>query len=324
MEIEIRPLSTGEILDRTFRLYRAQFGLFVGIATVAALMETAGNAVEILGFRYAQMLKMNNLLVNAAVGVGSLLQMLLVLVAASVVFAAVARAVMELHQGRRMGIASAYQAVLPRWFRYVRLAVCWWFLSGWPFILVFLLLAIPIGMLGGHVVTAESPKFIGAVVAWVVMLLFSVPVCIWLFCRYSLCMAASAIEDLGAYRSLKRSVMLSKGFRWRIFLLLLVVYVLQSILATGLMVPILGFFLNLPKTHGVLPLGAAIYEIAIGLVMIAVITPIYTVGLTLIYIDTRIRKEGYDIELMMQRTAGGMTAPSAAPQPGDSAPLATG
>lgn len=324
MEIEVRPLSTGEVLDRTFRLYRAQFGLFVGIATIAALIETAGNALQILGVRYAQLLHTNALLVNAAAGVGFLLQMLLVLVAASVVFAAIARAVMELHQGRREGIASAYQAVLPRWFRYVRLAVAWWFLASWPFILVFFLLAIPIGMLSGHVVAPKSPAFIGEIILWFVALLLTIPACIWLFCRYSLCMAASTLEDLGAFGSLKRSVALSKGFRWRIFLLLLVVYVLQSILATGLMAPLIGAFFDLQKTHGVLPLWAAIYEIGIGFVMISLITPIYTVGLTLIYIDARIRKEGYDIELMMQRTGGEGTVGGIAPQPGDSAPFAMG
>jgi hypothetical protein len=33
---ELRPLSTGEILDRTFFLYRSNFWLYVGLASIAA------------------------------------------------------------------------------------------------------------------------------------------------------------------------------------------------------------------------------------------------------------------------------------------------
>jgi hypothetical protein len=44
----------------------------------------------------------------------------------------------------------------------------------------------------------------------------------------------------------------------------------------------------------------------------AFIGPIYAIGLTLFYYDQRIRKEGFDIEWMMQ-AAGLAPAPSAAP-----------
>ncbi|HKE30376.1 MAG TPA: hypothetical protein VKD65_01535, partial [Candidatus Angelobacter sp.] len=36
MTTALRPLTTGELLDRTFVLYRNNFMLFAGIATVAA------------------------------------------------------------------------------------------------------------------------------------------------------------------------------------------------------------------------------------------------------------------------------------------------
>ena len=49
MRIELRPLSAGEVLDRTFQLYRARFGMFVGIATVAAAIQTAGSALQSMG-----------------------------------------------------------------------------------------------------------------------------------------------------------------------------------------------------------------------------------------------------------------------------------
>ena len=48
------------------------------------------------------------------------------------------------------------------------------------------------------------------------------------------------------------------------------------------------------------------------------VVPISAIGITLFYYDQRIRKEGYDIEWMMQ--AAGLTAPQ--PAPPTEAPLA--
>jgi hypothetical protein len=45
----------------------------------------------------------------------------------------------------------------------------------------------------------------------------------------------------------------------------------------------------------------------------ALIKPIYSIGLVLFYYDQRIRKEGYDIEWMMQ--AAGLTPPAVAELP---------
>ena len=40
---ELRPLSLGEILDRTFTLYRKRFWLFAGLAVVSASVVTLGS-----------------------------------------------------------------------------------------------------------------------------------------------------------------------------------------------------------------------------------------------------------------------------------------
>jgi len=45
---------------------------------------------------------------------------------------------------------------------------------------------------------------------------------------------------------------------------------------------------------------------AVGFIVEVLITPIYGIGLTLLYYDQRIRLEGYDIERMMEEA--GMTA----------------
>src|SRR6185437_4632483 len=45
---DLRPLSTGEVLDRTFQLYRSRFALFVGLALLPAAANTLINAARLV------------------------------------------------------------------------------------------------------------------------------------------------------------------------------------------------------------------------------------------------------------------------------------
>jgi hypothetical protein len=56
----------------------------------------------------------------------------------------------------------------------------------------------------------------------------------------------------------------------------------------------------------------AVQQIA-NFIIDTLIGPMYAIGLTLFYYDQRIRKEGYDIERMMQ--AAGLTPPAELPAP---------
>ena len=46
----LRPLSLGEILDRSFAVYRANFWLFVGIGSLSAVVQLVVNATQLLIF----------------------------------------------------------------------------------------------------------------------------------------------------------------------------------------------------------------------------------------------------------------------------------
>jgi uncharacterized membrane protein YuzA (DUF378 family) len=128
--------------------------------------------------------------------------------------------------------------------------------------------------------------------------------------RYSLAVPASVVEDLPARQAIRRSIDLSKGSRGRIFMLALLIGAIQIglILITQLFFLIAAF-----KHKGAMPLWAQIAQQVVGFCTNSFIGPIYATGLTLFYYDQRIRKEGFDIELMMQ--AAGMTLPPAVPQP---------
>jgi uncharacterized membrane protein len=130
--------------------------------------------------------------------------------------------------------------------------------------------------------------------------------------RYSLAVPASVVENLRAFPALRRSIDLSKGSRGRIFLLGLLVVVIQL----GLGGITQGFFIVAAfKQHGELAAWVRALQQIVGFFTNTFVGPIYAIGLTLFYYDQRVRKEGYDIEWMMQ--AAGLTPPEpdAEPEP---------
>lgn len=313
MKLELRPLSAGEVLDRTFQFFRARLGMFVGIATVGAAIRTAGATLQTFSLRYLTTHGKGYVITSVWSSSSIVVNLATSLLAYSLVFAAITAAVMALHLGRSTGISESYREIWPRWFRFVRLSITVGFLSLWPLIIVAGLMIAEIG-LAPRLSTHTAPFAARAFGYGMLGMLVAFPICVWLLCRYALSCAACVVEDLKVWRALKRSASLSKGLRWRIFLLLLLVYVIEVILTVSLMAPT---FLFLFRAHGHLPLGVVAYELGLGFVVTALISPIYGIGLTVIYLDARIRKEGYDIELMMQHSAeaAGLSADPSAPQP---------
>lgn len=319
MELELRPLSAGEVLDRTFQLFRARFGMFVGIATIAAAIRVGGSALQLGSTQFLARHGYGHALATVWTSASSLISICISLLAFSVVFAAITAAVMALHLGQPTGIAASYRQVLGRWFRYVRLSVAVGFLSMWPLLIVLGIFVAEI-VAAPRVQSPQSAAYISKMFGFTALeMVVAAPLCAWLLCRYALSTAASVVEDLAPWRSIQRSVALSKDLRWRIFLLLLLVYVIQTIFAVSLVAPAVVFIV---RARGHLSMGLLMYELAVGFVVTALTSPVYGIGLSVIYMDARIRKEGYDIELMIQRSGEGAAIGTETNLPGDAAPMA--
>jgi hypothetical protein len=125
--------------------------------------------------------------------------------------------------------------------------------------------------------------------------------------RYSLALPACVVENLKATKALRRSVDLSKGAKGRIFVLGLLVAALKIglVLFTQLFL-----FVSIFKHNGQASPGVNALSQVITFFTTSFLGPILATGLTLFYYDQRVRKEGYDIEWMMQ--AAGLTPPALA------------
>lgn len=312
MQTTLRPLTLGEILDRTAEIYRTNFLLLAGISSVYAGILLVLGLLQVGAQRAFSAMHMNTALIVGAV-TGIVLLFLVSLVCGGVAVAANTRAVGWLHLGEQASISAAYRAVLPRTGRYVWLLTIIYFLAWFPCVLIYAGYAVLVlhyvrttGLLTAHTAPAidqSTAVMLGiATVAFFLLLLAFGIYGIFMSLRYSLAVPACTVENLKARAAIKRSISLSKGSRGRIFMLGLLTIVIQI----GLAALTQGFFILAGIKHkGMLPLWMSVLQQLLAFLTNTFVGPIYATGFTLFYFDQRIRKEGFDIEHMM--TAAGMT-----------------
>jgi hypothetical protein len=321
METNLRPLSLGEILDRTAQLYRANFFLFAGIF---AMYSGVALAMSLLLIGLGELMKAAHMthyvLLITSIGTGIDWLILFLLFGAAV--AAISRAVAWVHLGEPATIRGAYASILPRLGRYLWLMTITALVVWTPLVLLyagyfgFMFLNVKgFGtQAGAGAQAAANPQAaVTILVASLIFMLLLLPACIYTILmglRYALALPACVVENLKARASLRRAIDLSKGARGRIFVLGLLIGFIKIglVLATQLFI-----FIAVFKNHGQLGPGLTAISQIIGFFTNTFLGPIYAAGITLFYYDQRVRKEGFDIEWMMQ--AAGMTAPASVPEP---------
>jgi hypothetical protein len=125
--------------------------------------------------------------------------------------------------------------------------------------------------------------------------LLIVPGILWML-SYSLIVPAILVEGQRAIPSLRRSSELVRGHRGKVFCVLLVVNLLQAVLAGGV-----GMISNL--VFSAASGSAAILSSALGNLLSIFLTPLAIIAAILLYYDMRIRKEGFDLEMLSRALA---------------------
>ncbi len=301
MNTELRPLSLGEILDRTFQIYRSRFPLFAGIAVVAATIRLLFGG-GFLALQEALRGGHQTAALQVTTGLGSLVTAAVSWIAAGLTFAALTFAVEKIYLDRPTTITNAYQGVLLHLWRYVTLNLACFLLPFLPFVLIGVLTVVAVAAKAGSfagpgAVAKGAAAAILGVVGFILILLF--PLCMWLASRYALANAAAISESLTVRAALRRSVSLSLGTRGRIILAMISIVVVQICLGLLFTFPTFG---PISRSLGHPPLWISLYQLGFGFVSSVIFTPIYGIVLALFYYDSRIRKEGFDIEWLMERT----------------------
>jgi hypothetical protein len=327
MNETLRPSTLGEILDRTFQLYRNNFWLFLGIAAlplvlalvlavpivaifaipgIAGRIDDPAATIRVIAFMFAFVI---------------FLPLYLGLYAFSI--AGITQATIAIQRGEKLTIRAALKMVRPRFWTYL------WYLLLQGIMAAIVPMCISGVLLGALIYLAShSGGGIASGLAFGLLMFLAETalfgVIVWLILSYAMGMAVCVVEKKTAWQSLMRSWSLSKGTRGRIFVLFLLLLVLSFVVLMisyllALIVILAATFLGTGKALAVIGLivAAIVYIVGIIGTQIAIV-PVPWIALVLFYYDQRIRKEGYDIEWMMQQAGLAQSPSTASPAEGAS------
>jgi hypothetical protein len=292
--VDLRPLTLAELLDRAFSTYRHHLWLFVGIMAVPAIWSiTSAVAMEVFkAVTTAPGAKPGAAPTQIALLlIGSFLLAIVYLLAYAFALGATTVAVSHLYMGRETSVGAAYRAVQPHWRRLVVLLFwCWLrlFLTMMGIVVVGGVLAAIFGMI--------SPLF--SIFFMALAVGGGGALCIFLVVRWGVSVPAVVLENLPARSSLARSVELTADNRGRTFLVILCAMVITYATVALLQVPfIVGATLAGPGTALSMLLGIA--GAVLGGIGSMFSGPIMIIGLAMMYYDLRIRKEAFDLHVML-------------------------
>lgn len=327
MNEPLRPLSLGEILDRTAQMYRARFLVYLGIGVIpaATLLAFAGLGFVLLAWAGAGGPDLSAQGTQAVVAVLLLLLLGLValpvwLVTTSLGWAAMSQAAAGAVLGETPTIRQAYRAVWK----------CGWSCVGLYVLLALIVVVAPLAVLFG------ASALLGVVAALggragagnglatlagfgIFALVFVLAAfALWMLLRLSLAYPACVVEQLGPLAAIKRSNVLSRSTRGRILLLFLLGTALGWLLTLGAMAPVAVVLALIPAANAPqhAELVGRIFLFAwygLSIALQAVVRPVFGIALTLFYFDQRIRTEGFDIEWMMRQAGMIQESPPAPP-----------
>ena len=323
MNEPLRPLTLGEILDRTTHLYRSRFLLLLGISVVptgviVVLACLVGLIVAWWSAAGASSVSDTaGYILVAIFAIGVLLVALPVYVVSTALsMAAMSHAVSRVHLGLATTIRDDYKSVWHRGWRYIGLCILeGLFIGAVPFALYILLIILLAGAAALARTTGMGDITSGALFILVVVLVVIALIAyvFWMMIRLSLAFPACVVEQIGAWSAVKRSWNLSNGTKGRILVLYVLAAVLSWMLSMGIIFLLSILLFLIPGMRGTQYTQAAeVMSLFIlygtPFVVQALVRPVYGIAFVIFYYDQRIRKEGFDIEWMMLQA--GLTPPA--------------
>jgi len=312
MDLALRPMSTSQVLDRTFHLYRNNFVLFAGIAILTPAMRLIAMLAQLRIFGPLEVPQQPEAITPQFLQ-AFLVRIAILLVVTSVIYvlgtalasSATAYAVSMVHLGKNTTIADSYKHVWPIFGRILGVLCTVLFFTVGPIFLiemVFMVLLISTPLL----VRNGNPSLLGLLllVGMLVGLTLFLAAVVWMFfaiCRYALAIPACTLEKLPVWQSIKRSKFLTAGDKGGIFGIVVLTALMAIILTVVLQLPASiasGGSLYTGKTP--LTMAAAIWTYIAEFLGAALAGPIATIALALVYYDQRVRKEAFDLQILMQ------------------------
>lgn len=260
-DLDLRPLSLGEILDRTFTLYRRNFLLFFGITALPQLLVLGFNLFQILLKGRPAVL---NGVSGSVVGLGilaALLGFIVYLIAYLFVHGGTVYAVSDLYLGRNTSIGACLRRMR------------------------------------GQAGTLLGVLILNGLVVMAAFIFLIVPG-VYMACRLMTCIPAALLENLGPRTSLERSFALTRDNAGRAFVIYLLYFAILYAMFFLFAFPFMMALAFSARNPAMVTTWTIFMQVGNSLATILV-TPIITIASTVFYYDLRVRKEAFDLQIMM-------------------------
>ena len=317
-DLHLVPLGAGDLIDRAVRLYRRHLFTLMRIAAPPVIISATGSVLWTVGRRN----------IVAAPDTGSLIFYSFMIFAAGVLFTgghlfslivmggASRNLVTHLLWNEPVLVRTTYAAVRSRF---------WSLLGATLIIVMWLAIGSMVGFFGAYIVMmflgmfTVLLAFMGTpwlpVIFGVITVLASMIVFFWLFFfmagKVAYVPQVLLVEGKRVFESVGRSFSLARGNVRRLMAMtFFIIFAANS--ALMLLVLPLGWYGYLngidpsPFSAAQWPAWYAISYSVIEPLSSIVITPIWMLGMSLLYVDERVRHEGYDIELMASQKLDAM------------------
>ena len=323
-QLQLAPLGAGDLIDRTVRLYRRHFGALIRASAPPVVVSALGTVLWSVSVRSLAVTESEGRMVGYVAGaaLGAGVYVLGLLAQLIVVGGASRNLVMHLLWGEPVTARLIYRSVRSRFWGLLGATVVvlfWLFISGTAAMAAGLLVLIPSVFLVAFAVALT----VGAGAEWVGLVLFvllwgaSVLLMLYVFFlvagRVAYVPQVLMVEGRGVFDSIGRSSGLARGNVRRLMGMFLFTGFAWYSAAMLLLLP-LGWYAYLNGVNPFemdatrVPAWYAVSSEVLGQVATILLAPVWMMGLSLLYVDERVRHEGYDIELLAAQVFGEMPA----------------
>jgi hypothetical protein len=309
-QLPLAPLGAGDLIDRAIRLYRRHLLTLMRIAAPPVIITAIGWVLWTIAWR--KLFTTGN---NTALGLYVLVLLLSALLVVGghvftllVMGGAARNLVTHLLWNEPVSVRTTYAAVKSRFWALLGATVIVAIWGGMSLFVAFLgwYSVVIVVTIGAVVLAQVTFPMLSAFVGIIGFIAASV-VALWLFFfmigRVAYVPQTMLVEGKGVFDSLGRSFSLARGNVRRLMAMtLFIVFATNSALMI-LVVPLGWYgFLNgidpSPWNASSWPAWYAVGYSVMEPLSSILLTPIWMLGLSLLYLDERVRHEGYDIELM--------------------------
>ncbi|HKR58383.1 MAG TPA: hypothetical protein VJS64_01520 [Pyrinomonadaceae bacterium] len=317
-QLPLAPLGAGDLIDRAVRLYRRHLFTLIRIAAPPVIVSTIGSVLCTISWRRLFSTDSGSML---AAYVLTLIAGILLFIAGHIfsllVMGGAARnLVTHLLWNHPVTVRTTYAAVRSRFWSLLLASIVmllWAVLSLFVAFFGFYMVMVVIGI--GSLISAQVlPAWLSVVIAVVGFVAGGV-VSLWLFFffvgRVAYVPQAMLIEGKPVFDSISRSFSLARGNVRRLMAMTIFITFATYSALMILVIP-LGWYGYLngidpsPWNAANWPAWYAIGYSVMEPLSSIVLAPVWMLGLSLLYVDERVRHEGYDIELMAAQHLGRM------------------